>query len=594
MWEGLALTVTIGRYLLHEPIGRGGMAEVWRATLEGPMGYAKEVAIKRVPAQLTEDDNYVKALVNEARIGGLLRHPNLVEFYELDHVDGEWLICMELLRGRTLKEILDHCRVTEVLLPPAVIAEIARQIVAGLQYAHTFRAPDGGRVGLVHRDLKPANVMLTDRGEIKIMDFGLARASLDYYLQSTGQMMAGTPLYMSPEQVDGAPLTPASDLFALGTMLVEMATNRRLFQAASLMRVFARIQGMDLAPTLDEVRQVDPVLAAVAERCLERDVDRRVQSELEIHEMLSRVSMAPGAPTLAEFVFYLQRAPMAGLTPAGGESGWSWSSRGADDPDEGDERAVHVARPLDEIAGSLQSFGDRFFTPVEDVDAGAETREYEAQRRRGALATAPGEPERTSGQEASAPAADPRPSAPVQEAGGTRSRWPVPVFGALVLALGVVVVVLLLQRSNPREGAPPDIAAMAAAVDAGDWRRAGTLVTAARNDPAPDAALIRAVSAALSGEHERSIEELEGVDSWPEPARSRGWVMRGGALRLASEESACPSAATEAYARALSCSGDECAGIRESAAAGLATCCAVRGEDEGEACSRLGHPEAGE
>ena len=569
------------------------MAEVWRATLAGPMGYAKEVAIKRVPAQLTEDDNYVKALVNEARIGGLLRHPNLVEFYELDHVDGEWLICMELLRGRTLKEVLDHCRITEVLLPPGVIVEIAKQIVAGLQYAHTFRAPDGGRVGLVHRDLKPANVMLTDRGEIKIMDFGLARASLDYYLQSTGQAMAGTPLYMSPEQVDGAPLTPASDLFALGTMLVEMATNRQMFQATSLMRVFARIQGMELAPILEEVRAVEPVLADVAGRCLEREVARRVSSELELHEMLSRAPAEPGAPTLAEFVFYLQRAPLAGLAPAGGESGWTWSRTGAESLDDGDERAVHVARPLDEIAGSLHTFGERFFAPAREVDTQAETRDFEDYRRRGALTTAPADPGGTSDPVDSDAAAPPATTAAVP---GARPRWPVSVLGATVLALGALVGVLLLQHSNPPGDVRPDFTAFADAVGDGDWRRAASLVTAAAAaaDPDVDATLIRAASAALAGEHARALAELEELDSWPEPARSRGWILRGGALRLGGPPDACPATSAAAYARAQSCTGDGCGEILDSAAAGLAACCGAPGEGAAEVCSSRAAPGGAE
>ena len=138
----------------------------------GPSGFEKEVALKLVPHRLTRDDSNSRALINEARIGGQLRHPNIVEVYELDQAEDTFFVAMELVRGKTLGELLGRCRETGAMLPRCVVLEIAMQIASGLNYAHTFRTTKGQRASLVHRDLKPQNIMIDAKNTVKIMDFG--------------------------------------------------------------------------------------------------------------------------------------------------------------------------------------------------------------------------------------------------------------------------------------------------------------------------------------------------------------------------------------------------------------------------------------
>jgi eukaryotic-like serine/threonine-protein kinase len=399
------------------------MAQVFRATLEGPMGYAKEVAIKLVAPRLVNDDNNIRALVNEARIGGLLRHPNIVEVYDLDQVDGHWFVAMELIRGKTLSDVLKRCRQTDVPLPRSVILEIGIEIAAGLHYAHTFRTADGKKAGLIHRDLKPPNVMLSDRGEVKIMDFGIARSSMNFYLTTTDTPLRGTPMYMAPEQMEQGTLTPAADLFAFGAMLFELVTNRRLFLARDVRQIIVAVMGADLGQRLAPMRERDAQLGEVAARCLERNLDERLGSSRQLHDELVALREAEPDPlSLAEFVAYLQQAVDLGAVAPPEPAAWSWTLNSAPrsasfDPEE--EESVSIRRSIEHIAHDLEPFGQSFFGPVQQQDPDfAQIQRMEQQP--GFCDTQTGEGQ-APGLEGAARPADPIESAPLSQ---TREREP--------------------------------------------------------------------------------------------------------------------------------------------------------------------------
>ncbi len=479
------MTTTFGRYTLHEPIGRGGMAEVWRATLDGPMGYAKEVALKRIPRAVVSEKSHIEALVNEARIGGKLRHPNLVEIYELVHEEEEWFVTMELVRGTTLDRVLDRCRENDVVIPWPVAVEIGQQVLTGLQYAHSTPRPDGQPGDVIHRDIKPANIILSDDGQAKILDFGIARSSMAYFQSITGQVLKGSPVYMSPEQVSQEHLTPASDLFSFGVVLVELLTNEQLFRASGVFDVFARVLNLDLAPCVENIRSIHPALGVAVERCLDRDPEARGVSASSLPGLLARArGDGPNPVTLAEFVDFLRQ--------------------GTDR-----QRNVSPGRPTLEIAASLEDFGSRYFDdePADDVDDEP---------------TQTWEPETTS-------------------VSRGRMGWPrIAAISAVALvaisAVALMAVVAVIGPSATGGGTTPDEAydQFVAAVALGDPEAAGHALSSMERgaEQSPGGALLLATNAALAGEPELAASLLVGAEQWPEPQRSRALALRDGLGRL--------------------------------------------------------------
>ena len=274
----------LGRYTLLEPVGEGGMAEVFRARLDGPMGFQKTLAIKRIRDQVVrQDEEHVRALINEARIGGKLRHPNIVEVYDLGEDDGAYYIAMEFVEGVNLSDIMRCAREHRVRVPPAVLLDIGIQVCRGLAYAHKIAGDDGEPLDLVHRDLKPSNIMVSMGGVAKIMDFGIAKASSNLFDTTATGIAKGTPLYMSPEQLRGMrPLPSCSDLFSVGVLLTEMATGKLLFAGRTIPEIITRVLNQPLNDAIDEADQRVPGIKPVLERLLDRDVAARYQDANEV------------------------------------------------------------------------------------------------------------------------------------------------------------------------------------------------------------------------------------------------------------------------------------------------------------------------
>jgi serine/threonine-protein kinase len=310
-----------GDYRLTHLLGKGGMASVYRAVRSGPMGFAKQVAIKRLHSSLTRDSAILKALVNEARIGGQLKHPNIVEIYEFNRVGDTYFLAMEFVDGWTLDRVLHLSRKYKKPLPQEVVLDMAIQICDGLHYAHTIESLDGTEVHLVHRDLKPANIILSRDGATKIMDFGIAKADTNLFKTTMVDTTKGTPHYMSPEQVGGDPnLGPTSDIFALGSLLYELSTDKILFTGDSLASVLFAVSRAEVAEQIDEVEGKMPGLGEIVRRCVHREPTDRYPSAKALKEALVQLrdSREEGPWTTQNYMYTLRSELLA--TSASGEA----------------------------------------------------------------------------------------------------------------------------------------------------------------------------------------------------------------------------------------------------------------------------------
>jgi serine/threonine protein kinase len=221
-----------GRYQLLERIGKGGMAEVFRALAHGMEGFERIFVVKRIRPDKSDSPKFVQMFVEEARISALLNHPNIVQVYDFGHIDGAYFMAMEHVVGKDLSTVMRAVRARGGAVPPALAAYVAREAARALHHAHTVVLPDGTPGGVVHRDVTPSNIMLLKAGGVKILDFGIAKAeALARRPDASGKAprLAGKLSYMSPELVRGAPVDHRSDIFSLGIVLWEMVAGERLF-----------------------------------------------------------------------------------------------------------------------------------------------------------------------------------------------------------------------------------------------------------------------------------------------------------------------------------------------------------------------------
>jgi serine/threonine-protein kinase len=268
---------SFGRYRLLAPLASGGMAEVWRARADGPAGVQREVALKLVRGAPGASADFARMLVEEARLAAQLHHANVVQVIELVEEDGRFALVMELVRGRDLGRVVERCRELGVRLGLARAVGLGVEVAKALAYAHRLSV-DGEPVGLVHRDISPANILVSYEGEVKLADFGIARATSRLDLTDPGTIK-GKLAYMAPEQARGAPLDARADLFALGVVLWELCAGRRLFARESEAATLAALlEPGAIGPPSAWNEAVPPALDAIILGALERDPARRTGS----------------------------------------------------------------------------------------------------------------------------------------------------------------------------------------------------------------------------------------------------------------------------------------------------------------------------
>jgi eukaryotic-like serine/threonine-protein kinase len=292
-----------GPYLVYERLGQGGMATVHRAEKRG-VGIRKPIALKRLLPHVAADPDLIKLFVDEARLASHLHHANVAQTYELGKVDDTFFIAMEYASGPTLSQIIRQCQKAAGEIPQTVTVNILAQICEALDYAHNLCDESGQSLRIIHRDVSPANIIVTNTGLVKLIDFGIAKATISSVKTQTG-FIKGKFGYIAPEYITGK-IDSRVDLFAVGVVAHEMLAGRRLFEGKDDFETLANIREMVMQPPSRWNPHVTPALDDIVMTALERDPDRRWQSAAAMQVALSNVArefgLVVGGTQLAEWI----------------------------------------------------------------------------------------------------------------------------------------------------------------------------------------------------------------------------------------------------------------------------------------------------
>jgi serine/threonine-protein kinase len=251
------------------------MAEVYRAVMPGAEGFRQTFVVKRILAERSRAADFVDMFVQEARIGSLLSHPNIVQVFDFGNVGGDYFLAMEYLRGRDVQALMRQLRRQNLLCTVAVAAFIAHEVATCLGYAHDLVGPDGKRLNIVHRDVSPSNIMCLRTGGVKLLDFGIAKAAGENTENTEQGLFKGKLAYVAPERIRNEHLDGRVDLFGLGVVLWEMLAGKRLFRGKSELETLNNVLEMKVPPPSSLRPDVPASLDAVVLRALERDRDKR-------------------------------------------------------------------------------------------------------------------------------------------------------------------------------------------------------------------------------------------------------------------------------------------------------------------------------
>lgn len=289
------LTEPNQKYQVLRRIGEGGMAEVFLAEMRCQPGYNKRVALKRVLPRLVGNERFLRMFLDEARLGLLLNHANIVHVFDVGRASGAYFIVMEYVNGVNLKELL-KCRTDRnLLLPIEMSIAIAIEMCRGLDYAHHLTDREGNPLKVVHHDINPANVLLSVNGEIKLVDFGLSEAAV-HVEQTDADIVRGKFGYLSPEAAYGAGADHRTDIYACGIVLYEMLTGARLFQGKTDIESIQLARAARVPPPREINPDIPPLLEQVLYHALARDSRNRFQDARSFGRALNEVLFHMGRP----------------------------------------------------------------------------------------------------------------------------------------------------------------------------------------------------------------------------------------------------------------------------------------------------------
>ncbi|MCB9522852.1 MAG: protein kinase [Myxococcales bacterium] len=275
-----------GPYELIKRIAYGGMAEIHLARASGIGGFEKLLALKVIHPKFSTDQEFIDMLVDEAKIAVQLSHVNVGQIFDLGRIEDTYYIAMEFIDGKDLYQLLVKCSELEIEIPFDIIVFIAMEAAAGLQYAHTKADNYGRPLNIVHRDISPQNVLISYDGEVKIVDFGIAKASQRSKETESG-VIKGKFFYMSPEQAWGDRIDARTDIFSTGICLYEMITGEMLYNEEKALALLDKVRKAEIPPMRARRRDLPPALEGIILKALARDRDKRYQSAGELQRALS-------------------------------------------------------------------------------------------------------------------------------------------------------------------------------------------------------------------------------------------------------------------------------------------------------------------
>jgi serine/threonine protein kinase len=281
--EDIELPAAFGPYELRRLIGAGGMARVYEARLSGPHGFEKRIAIKMMLPAYVDDEEFVTMLIDEAKIAAALNHSNICQIHDLGRIGDSYYIAMEYVEGADLNRVVNRSLQKRVPIPYDVIAHIGHEICAGLYYAHAKTNDKGEPLNIIHRDISPANILISMSGEVKIVDFGVAKAAHRTQHTMVG-VVKGKYQYMSPEQITGKKIDHRSDIFAAGIVLYESIAGQMMYPDG--LDMLDRIRSAKIRPLEKLRRNVPPELNAIIKRALSRTPEDRYQTGAEMGDAL--------------------------------------------------------------------------------------------------------------------------------------------------------------------------------------------------------------------------------------------------------------------------------------------------------------------
>ncbi|HWU43951.1 MAG TPA: serine/threonine-protein kinase, partial [Bdellovibrio sp.] len=277
-----------GKYILLERLAAGGMAEVYLSKSTGAVGVNKFVAIKRILPQYSDNQDFIEMFKEEAKIAVNLNHGNVVSIYDFGVEKHQFFLVMEYVEGRNLRQILNELKKSNTQFTIEQIVYMIKEVAAGLDHAH--RCIDGttGRpLNIVHRDMSPQNIMVSFEGEVKIIDFGIAKAENQIEATKAGTLK-GKYGYMSPEQADGQAIDPRTDIFSMGIVLWELLANDRLFTSNNEAAILRKIRECQV-PSIRKINpSTPPELERIVSKALAKDRSLRYQTAAALHRDLNR------------------------------------------------------------------------------------------------------------------------------------------------------------------------------------------------------------------------------------------------------------------------------------------------------------------
>ena len=300
----------IGRYRILNRVAVGGMAEIFRAETTA----GKIIAIKKILPEHTNNQKFIRMFFDEAKIMLTLKHPNIVQLYDFGRVENDYFLAMEWVEGKPLSSLIHQQKKQRVPFPPGLVCYIALEIICGLEYAHTRRDSYNRELGIVHRDISPPNILVSKEGEVKIADFGIAKAASNVSFTNPG-ILKGKYSYMSPEQANGKNLDARSDIFSCATMFYEMLASTRLFLGDTDLATLYNVRKKKIPSLAGHNVSIPSDFEKVIMRGLRRSRFSRYQSTREMANDLENVYNSNFADISSEslkgfFQFLLPRAPI--------------------------------------------------------------------------------------------------------------------------------------------------------------------------------------------------------------------------------------------------------------------------------------------